>query len=138
MKHCLPLILLSLPPLAATANAQDVPAGFQSPSKNIACQFFTEAKQNTLRCDILAVERKPRRAADCELDWGDAFEMTAKGSAAPICHGDTVTDQRLPVLAYGEVWQRGGFTCRSEQTGVTCFNAMQHGFALSRATQKVF
>jgi hypothetical protein len=42
------------------------------------------------------------------------------------------------VLAYGEVWQRGGFTCRSEQTGLTCFNAMQHGFSLSRAELTVF
>jgi hypothetical protein len=42
------------------------------------------------------------------------------------------------VLAYGEVWQRAGFTCRLEQTGLTCFNAMQHGFSLARAEQKVF
>jgi hypothetical protein len=47
-------------------------------------------------------------------------------------------DQRLPVLAYGEVWQRGGFTCKSEQTGVTCFNADRRGFSLSRARQEVF
>ena len=53
---------------------------------------------------------RPRRAVDCELEWGHAFEMTAKGSAGRICHGDTVMDPSLPVLAYGEVWQRGGFT----------------------------
>jgi hypothetical protein len=81
---------------------------------------------------------RPPRPADCELDWGEAFEMTAKGSAGRICHGDTVADPQLPVLAYGEIWQRGGFTCRSEQTGLTCFNAMQHGFSLSRAAQRVF
>ena len=34
--------------------------------------------------------------------------------------------------------QRAGFTCRSEQTGLTCFNAMQHGFSLARAKQEVF
>ena len=70
--------------------------------------------------------------------FGYAFEITAKGQAGHICHGDTVMDPKLPPLAYGEVWQRGGFTCRSEQTGLTCFNAMQHGFSLSRAEQKVF
>jgi hypothetical protein len=47
-------------------------------------------------------------------------------------------DPSLPVLAYSEVWQRAGFTCRSEQTGLTCFNAMQRGFSLARAKQEVF
>jgi hypothetical protein len=64
--------------------------------------------------------------------------MTAKGAASRICAGDSVMDASLSVLAYGEVWQRAGFTCRSEQTGLTCFNAMQHGFSLARAKQEVF
>ena len=103
--------------MSATAHAQTAPAGFQSPSKNIACQYFDYDKQNILRCDIAAMETKPRRPADCELDYGGAFEMNAKGPAARICHGDTVMDNSLPVLAYGEVWQRSGFTCKSEQIG---------------------
>ena len=123
---------------AGTAMAQSAPAGFQSPSKNITCQYFADGKQNTLRCDIVAMETKPRRPADCELDYGGAFEMNAKGPAARICHGDTVMDPRLPVLGYGEMWQRGGFTCTSEQTGVTCFNAERRGFSLARAKQDVF
>ena len=97
------LLTLLLLTLAATAHAQTAPAGFQSPSKNIACQYFDYDKQNILRCDIAAMETKPRRPADCELDYGGAFEMNAKGPAARICHGDTVMDKSLPVLAYGEV-----------------------------------
>ena len=58
------------------------------------------------------METKPRRPADCELDYGGAFEMNAKGPATRLCHGDTVMDKSLPVLGYGEVWQRGGFTCK--------------------------
>jgi uncharacterized protein DUF6636 len=50
----------------------------------------------------------------------------------------TITRPLAPVLAYGDIWQRAGFTCRSEQTGLTCFNAMQHGFGLSRSKQEVF
>jgi hypothetical protein len=123
---------------AATAHAQNAPAGFQSPSKNIACQYFDYDRQNILRCDIAVMEGKPRRPADCDLDYGGAFEMNAKGSAARICHGDTVMDPRLPVLGYDEVWQRGGFTCKSERTGVTCFNSDRHGFSLARAKQEVF
>ena len=139
MMRSLPIPLgLALLTLAATAQAQTGPTGFQSPSKNIACQFFTDDKQNVLRCDIADIEINPKRPADCDLEWGHAFEMNAKGSAGRICYGDTVIDKSLPTLGYGEVWQRGGFTCRSEQSGLTCFNAMQHGFSLSRAEQKLF
>jgi hypothetical protein len=123
---------------ANVAQAQDRPIGFLTPSKNIACQFFADNGQGVLRCDIMKMDARPRRPADCELDWGHAFEMSAKGAAGRICAGDTVMDPSLPVLAYGEVWQRGGFTCRSEQTGLTCFNAMQRGFSLARGKQEVF
>jgi hypothetical protein len=131
-------LALFLLTLTATSHAQSSPTGFQSPSKNIACQYFDYDKQNVLRCDISAMETKPRRPADCELDYGGAFEMNAKGPAARICHGDTVMDKALPVLGYGEVWQRGGFTCKSEQAGVTCFNADRRGFSLARAKQEIF
>ena len=136
----LPPLLLALSVLlvAGSANAQNGPAGFQSPSKNIACQYFDYDRQNTLRCDIAVMETNPRRPTDCELEFGHAFEMNAKGPATRICYGDTVIDKSLPVVAYGEVWQRGGFTCKSEQSGITCFNADRHGFALSRAKQDVF
>ncbi|MEH2550294.1 hypothetical protein V1283_006939 [Bradyrhizobium sp. AZCC 2262] len=131
------LILITLL-MTTAAYAQSSPTGFQSPSKNITCQYFDYDKQNTLRCDISVMETKPRRPADCDLDYGGAFEMNAKGPAARICHGDTVMDNSLPVLGYGEVWQRGGFTCKSEQTGITCFNADRRGFSLARAKQEVF
>ena len=79
-----------------------------------------------------------RRPADCDLEWGKAFEMRAKGSAIRLCYGDTVMDKALPVLAYGEVWQRGGFTCKSEQTGVTCFNAIGAGFRCRGRSRSCF
>jgi hypothetical protein len=132
------LLILVAALVTASAYAQTAPTGFQSPSKNITCQYFDYDKQNTLRCDINAMETKPPRPADCDLDYGGAFEMNAKGAAARICHGDTVMDNSLPVLGYGEVWQRGGFTCKSEQAGVTCFNADRRGFSLARAKQEVF
>jgi hypothetical protein len=105
------LAMLSALTFAATAHAQSGPTGFQSPSKNIACQYF---------------------------DYGGAFEINAKGPATRLCHGDTVMDKSLPVLGYGEVWQRGGFTCKSEQAGITCFNADRRGFSLARVRQEVF
>jgi hypothetical protein len=132
------LLMVFLLTRVAAGHAQTAPTGFQSPSKNIACQYFDYDKQNILRCDIAAMETKPRRPAACDLDYGGAFEMNAKGPAARICHGDTVMDNSLPVLSYGEVWRRGGFTCKSEQTGITCFNADRRGYSLARAKQEVF
>ena len=120
------------------ANAQSGSVGFQSPSKNIACAYFDYDNQNTLRCDIMEATVTARRPADCDLDWGKAFEMRSKGGAVRLCYGDTVMDPKMPVLAYGAVWQRGGFTCTSEQTGVTCFNADRRGFSLARAKQELF
>ena len=141
----MPFQLLPIPVLlslflifTAAAHAQGGAAGFQAPSKNIACAYFDYDRQNVLRCDIMEATVTARRPADCDLEWGKAFEMRAKGAVERLCYGDTVMDQSLPVLAYGEVWQRGGFTCRSEQTGVTCFNSDRRGFSLSRAKQDVF
>jgi hypothetical protein len=132
-------ITLGLCLLTATgASAQYRPIGFQTPSKNIFCQFFALDGPATLRCDMMEINVRPRPPVPCEGDYGRAFEMTVKGPAERICRGDTLFDPSLPVLAYGDVWQRGGFTCRSEQTGLTCFNAMQHGFSLARAKQEVF
>jgi hypothetical protein len=69
---------------------------------------------------------------------GPRLRTGVEGSGTRVCYGDTVLDKTLPVLAYGEVWQRGGFICKSEQTGITCFTANRHGFSLSRAKQEVF
>jgi hypothetical protein len=136
-RHIL-LIALLLPTMVAAARAQNGSTGFQTPSKNIACQFFAIDGRGSLRCDIGETTTRPPRPADCPLDWGHAFEMYVKGNASLVCAGDTVADPTLPMLGYGEVWQYAGFTCRSDQTGVTCFNATQHGFSLSRAEQKLF
>jgi hypothetical protein len=134
----LPLIMLAMLIAATAANAQSGTIGFLSPSKNIACAYFDYDKQNTLRCDHMEATVTARRPADCDLEWGKGFEMRSKGGAERICYGDTVMEPGLPVLAYGQVWQRGGFTCTAEQTGVTCFNADRRGFSLSRAKQDLF
>ena len=121
---------------AASAPGQGAPTGFKSPSGNIHCQYF----DRELRCDIAQLAAPvPPKPRDCELDWGRAFAIDANSrSGARLCHGDTAMDNSLPVLAYGNVWRRDGFTCTSEQTGVTCSNALGHGFSLSRAVQRLF
>ncbi len=121
----------------STASAQD---GFRSPTGNIHCQFFAIDGDAVIRCDLRQVSnRSIPRPRNCDLDWGQAFEISARATrGSPLCYGDTAQDDRLPVLPYGQSWQRSGLTCISEQSGVSCRNPRGHGFTLSRAAQRVF
>jgi hypothetical protein len=113
--------------------------GFQAPSGNIHCMYFDGEGGAGLRCDIGETTNAPPEApADCELDWGYSFAMDADSQHAErICAGDTVSDQSLPALGYGESWERGGFTCKSEKAGISCRNERGAGWDLSRAAQKL-
>jgi hypothetical protein len=137
----LPPIWLALSLLlafTATADAQDALIGFRSPSNNIGCQYYNYDRVVALRCDIMEATVTAPRPRNCDLEFGKAFEIKPKGPAERLCYGDTIMDQGLPLLPYGQVWQRGGFTCTSEQTGVTCSNTDRHGFSLSRGKQDLF
>ena len=114
--------------------------GFRTPSDNIHCMLDNlEATAIKVRCDIREIDRTPPRPSSCDGDYGHAFAIAANGEQGERwCVGDTTYDPSHPVLEYGQVWQMKGFTCRSEQTGLTCFNSKQHGFMLSRSVQKVF
>ena len=94
--------------------------------------------KSSLRCDIGELAATPPRPAACRFEWGHAFEMESTGVAGLICTEDHTFDPGLQDLSYGKAWQHGGFTCRSEPGGLTCVNAIQHGFALSRTAQRVF
>jgi hypothetical protein len=140
MTHRLtPIFLATFLLVTATCavHAQDIP-GFQSPSKNIACIYFEFDGHKALRCDVGDKVWRLPKPANCEQDWGNSFEVDATGAAGPSCTGDTQIGQPLRILPYGEVWQRSGITCKSEESGITCFNADRHGFSLSRAKQEVF
>ena len=115
-------------------------AGFRTPSNDVHCQFFEIDSDKSLRCDVREMTRRPQgRPRDCDMEWGDAFEInTAARSGERICHGDTVVDASTPVLGYGQAWERGGFRCKSEQSGVSCKNPSGHGFEISKSAQKVF
>ena len=105
---------------------------FQLPSKNIGCTLG----EGVLVCDILS-GLKPEPDEQCELDW-TGMEMERLRPAQPRCAGDTAYDQKSPVLAYGDGWASGGFTCESSQDGLLCQNEEGHGFSLSREVWKTF
>jgi hypothetical protein len=133
------------PPKQAPAQTERELVGFKTPSNNIYCQMdgggAPEGESNRyLRCDIRDINSIiPPKPRDCEFDWGQAFAIGADGlSGQRMCYSDTVVDDGLLTLSYGSVWQRGGFTCKSEESGLTCFNASEHGFSLSKNSQRLF
>ncbi|MGD9916170.1 MAG: DUF6636 domain-containing protein [Rhizobiaceae bacterium] len=125
--------------LAASPAFADVEQ-FHAPSGNVHCGYYSDETITALRCDIRETNGPaPAAPADCELDWGNAFEMAVESQhAARICHGDTVADDNSPVLDYGDTWERDGFTCKSETTGMSCRNAEGAGWDLSRTRQKLY
>ena len=114
--------------------------GFRMPSNNIHCQLVDAGKEHYLRCDMVDIaSRPPARPHWCHLDWGYAFKIAHnKSSGERICHGDTVQDPDLLTLNYGQIWRRGGYTCKAETVGLTCINEGGHGFSLSRNSQMLF
>lgn len=133
MRLALALCLVASPALA------DSYVAFQSPSGNIMCGLYLAETSASLRCDLNELTPSyTRQPAECEFDWGFSFAVDDRGQGYLACVSDAVGDPNARVLGYGEMLSLGGITCRSEKTGMTCTNTAGHGFAISKARQKVF
>ena len=129
------LCLLAL--MATPAFADDF-IFFHAPSGNIHCMLMS-GEYASVRCDMQQLTQSfPVRPDDCEMDWGDAFEVSTTGRGHMVCHGDTVIDPQSMELGYGASATLGDFTCTSEKTGMTCTNTNGHGFTIAKARQKLF
>lgn len=117
------------------AHAQDI--SFRSPTGNIYCTIFT-GSYTAARCDLSRFTSSFKRPADCDLDWGYAFEVGPQGKGAPLCAGDTVKVPGAVVLNYGQSVSARGIMCTSARNGMTCINAQGHGFTVARARQSAF
>lgn len=114
---------------------------FQTPSGNIHCALIEGDEGGMVDCEMLAIDSFTlplKRPADCELDWGQRFELTEDQGPAMSCYGDTVRDPNSPVLRYGKSKSAANITCTSEKSGLTCIDGAGHGFTLSRASQRFF
>ena len=108
--------------------------GFKTPSRNIYC-----AAGGGLRCDIRSgVRPRPAHPSSCTVDYGQGVELSRRGRAKYVCAGDTVLGLNVPTLRYGQTWSRGGVTCTSRSTGLTCRNKSGRGFFMSRERTRLF
>jgi hypothetical protein len=142
MGRAIVLTLLVTAAVAASASAarQAQPelrsASFRTPSTNIACRSYRFGGRTFLRCDIRSGLRpQPRRR--CQLDW-TGLQLSSRDRATPSCAGDTVYHARAPILRYGRRWSRGGISCVSRTTGLTCRNRSGRGFVLARERWRLF
>lgn len=107
---------------------------FSSPSGGIGCEYDA----GFLRCDVRdGVKPLPVRPKDCNLDWGQGFEMKTTGAANVVCAGDTALGSKT-IVAYGTTWRNAGFACHSTTDGMRCTNASRHGFFISRGEASRF
>jgi hypothetical protein len=108
---------------------------FRTPSGNIECGVVGPYETLDVPAQLVCLIRSGLRPEPrCEYE-GDPIALTLgrRGPVQPGC----LTDYPLgtppqTVLAYGERWRRGAWRCLSEQRGVTCRNASDRGFFLSR------
>jgi hypothetical protein len=137
----LPLLLgavLVFSPVAHATRDLGATTSFRTPSGNIGCIFssflFAGARHDSIRCDIRSgLKPKPARPKNCNLDYGDSYELPKTGRTIVVCHGDTALDPHAPALAYGKTWQQAGLKCTAKTVGLRCTNKSGHGFFLSRA-----
>jgi hypothetical protein len=125
---------------AAPARA-DTLASFHTPSKNIHCLAVTGEGGASIDCEILEkASSRPLtpRPPDCDLEWGNRFEVGETGKGTLACTGDTVRDDAGITLGYDTSFTANSITCTSTQRGLTCLNSEGHGFFLSRAKQQLF
>lgn len=111
---------------------------FQTPSGNIRCEAVA---RSSVECVIASGMNPEPTESDCNLDWRGVY--VSAHEASPSCAGDplmVVSDDAddVPVVGYGQTWQRRAVTCRSERAGLTCTNRRGHGFFLSRAGWRTF
>jgi hypothetical protein len=137
MCRCLFAALVAALLIAAPASASTT--FFSSPSKTIGCVYTNLDGARGVRCDLARVDDPKPRPESCNLEYGDAFAVGARGRATRVCHGDTAHNPKAPVLAYGRKKRVGPFTCRVRRTtGMRCTSKRGHGFEVSRERQRLW
>ncbi len=112
------------------------PSGsFVSPTGNITC---TLSEDNGVSCHVFEHEwtLDAPTDTDCQEDWGDNIGLT-DGGVNFGCYSDIYWDLDADTLPYGSAIEVGDFDCRSERSGVSCFNSTGAGFTVAQASYDI-
>ena len=122
---------------ATGEDLSDVPWDFVSPSGNIACTVDDERAL----CGIATFEYADKIPAAeverCDGKVGHFLQVTAEG-ASLVCDTSgqdlTIDAAGKPALGYGQEESVDGFTCTSEETGMSCrHDTSGYSFSVRRA-----
>lgn len=101
---------------------------FMLPSGNIGCAYIPAGGTAVYRSPDGRAELQCDRVAPAYvrivLSETGAGVVQENLGEAPCCSGE--------VVAHGQTWSRGPFTCESAETGLTCTNASGNRLVLSR------
>lgn len=126
-----------------SAAGQDAPAPvertgmartFASPSGNITCTI----DETGARCGIASLANDPAPVEGCDGSVGHVYVVTTAGVPEVPCVSKDdkpkKAGKKVDVLDYGAVVREFGYTCMSEEAGVTCTDdTTGRGFTLARA-----
>lgn len=107
---------------------------FATPSGNIMCEITVEGA----RCGIASLATKPAPVEGCAGSVGYVYVVDGSGAVDVPCTAKSDLPKKAgdgtDVLGYGSTARAYGFTCSSEETGMTCVDdASGRGFSLARA-----
>ena len=107
---------------------------FASPSGNITCTV----DETGARCGIASLANDPAPVEGCDGSVGHVYVVTPEGVPEVPCvskdEKPAKAKKSVEVLDYGEVVREFGYTCMSEEAGVTCTDdTTGRGFTLARA-----
>jgi hypothetical protein len=126
---------------------------FSSPTKNINC-IYENSRGNIkiiqVRCDIMhfkptlklkaiETEQTIEIFGHCTKDKMRAFVIDLDSVATNVfCPSDAPIASNQSIIPYNSSWQKNGFICVSQTSGMRCQNNLGHGFFLSRNQQSIF
>lgn len=115
--------------LGATRAAADNPVcsqnwcSFLSPSRNIGCEV--DYQRNGIPDEAYCQTNSPPQSVRLSPDG------TFKSCSGESCLGNA--GEGTPTLPYGQTASTGPFSCRSEESGITCKVTSGRGFTISNA-----
>lgn len=112
------------PPAAADNPAcSQAWCSFLSPSRNISCEM--DYHRNGIPDETYCQSNSPPQSVRLSTDG------TFKSCSGESCLGNP--GEGTPALPYGQTASMGPFSCRSEESGVTCKVTSGRGFTISNA-----
>lgn len=112
-------------PRAAADNAVCSQAwcSFLSPSRNLSCEM--DYHRNGIPDETYCQSNSPAQSVRLSTDG------TFKSCSGESCLGNP--GEGTPALPYGQTAWMGPFSCRSEESGITCKVTSGRGFTISSA-----